>query len=223
MASLSTELIKLRRMLLTMSAEVEQRVNFALDGLLKHDLRLAEQVRAGDDAVDQLDIDVESECATILALHQPVAGDLRYVMAALRINADLERAADLARGIAKRVIKMEYLKPLECPPALPGMAASVRTILASALRSLADLDAPLARRVRGFDRAVDDQYKEIMSWAATLIAAHGNEPKAIIDVLSVVRSMERIADLATNIAESVVFAVEGAVVRHTRVEPVASL
>lgn len=218
MASLSNELLNLRRLLLTMSAEVEQRVNQTLDGLMKHDLRSAEAVREGDDPIDQLDMDVESECATILALHQPVASDLRYVMAALRINTDLEKIADLARGIAKKVIKLEYLKPLERPAVLQEMASSLRAMIADTMRSLADRDKDLALKVRGSDKNIDRQYKELMTWAAQQMAVQGYDPKALLDIIGIVRSIERIADLCANIAESVVFAANGMVVRHQPVE-----
>lgn len=220
MASLPNELLNLRRLLLTMSAEVEKRVNQALDGFLNHDLRSAEAVREGDDPIDQLDVDVEAECATILALHQPVAGDLRYVMAALRINTDLEKIADLARGIAKKVIKLEYLKPVERPPALRDMAISVRAMLADTLRALADGDAELAMRVRGADRSIDQQYKAIMVWVAEQMASRGCEPRALLDVIGIVRTLERIADLCANIAESVVFAARGTIVRHQPVQAI---
>jgi phosphate transport system protein len=221
MASLSNELLNLRRLLLTMSAEVEQRVNQTLDGLLKHDLRSAEAVREGDDPIDQLDMDVESECATILALHQPVASDLRYVMAALRINADLEKIADLARGIAKKVIKLEYLKPLERPPVLLEMASSVRAMISDTMRSLANGDPILALKVRGTDKTVDRQYKELMTWVAQQMSIPGHDPRALLDVIGIVRSIERIADLCANIAESVVFAADGTIVRHQPVVPTA--
>lgn len=214
MASLSNELLNLRRLLLTMSAEVEQRVNQALDGLLKHDLRSAEAVREGDDPIDQLDMDVESECATILALHQPVASDLRFVMAALRINADLEKIADLARGIAKKVIKLEYLQPMERPPVLQHMAGSLRSMISDTVRALADGDKDLALRVRVSDKNIDRQYKELMTWAVQQMAGSGYDPKALLDIIGVVRSIERIADLCANIAESVVFAANGTIVRH---------
>ncbi|MBL8747323.1 MAG: phosphate signaling complex protein PhoU [Phycisphaerae bacterium] len=218
MASLSNELMNLRRLLLTMAAEVEQRVNQALDGLLKHDLRSAEAVREGDDPIDQLDVDIESECATILALHQPVASDLRYVMASLRINADLEKIADLARGIAKKVIKLEYLKPLERPPVLQHIAGSLRSMVADTMQALADGDKDLALQVRGSDKNIDRQYKELMTWAAQQMAVPGHDPKALLDVIGIVRTIERIADLCANIAESVVFAANGTIVRHQPVE-----
>lgn len=197
-----------------MSAEVEQRVNRALDSLLQHDLETARAVREGDDPIDQFDIDVEAECAAILALHQPVAGDLRYVMAALRINADLEKMADLARGIAKRVIKLEVVSAVETPPALREMASAVRQLLSDTLRALADSDDALAQRVREDEKSVDRQQKALLTWIAAEIARDGHGAAVWLDVMGVVRSMERIADLCGSIAESVVFAVRGRVVRH---------
>jgi phosphate transport system protein len=218
MASLSNELLNLRRLLLTMSAEVEQRVAKALDCFFQHDLRAAQAVREGDDPIDQLDMDVEAECATILALHQPVARDLRFVMAALRINADLEKIADLARSVAKKVIKLEYAKPIEPPPALREMAAAVRSIMADTLRALADGDAALAQSVRNSEKQVDRQYKALMTWIAEQMAITGNDPQSLLDYIGILRSMERIADLCSSIAESVVFAAEGRIVRHQPVE-----
>ncbi|MDX2115904.1 MAG: phosphate signaling complex protein PhoU [Planctomycetota bacterium] len=218
MPSLTAELTTLRRLLLTMGAEVEQRVDHAFDALLKHDLRLAERVRDTDDDVDALDLNVESECAAILALHQPVAGDLRYVMAALRINADLERAADLARGVAKRAIKLEYGRPFERPAALGEMAHSIRAMVSDCLGALADMDTARAYRVRLSDKQVDKQYKSLMRWALAQIEAQTIDPKSLLDIIAIMRSMERIADLCTNVAESVVFAADGLVVRHSPVE-----
>lgn len=220
MGSLSSELLNLKRLLLTMSAEVEKRVNQALDALIKHDLRSAEEVREGDDTVDQLDVDVESECATILALHQPVAGDLRFVMAALRINADLEKMGDLARAIARRVIKLEYKAAVERPPIIRDMAASVRQVLADTMRSLADLDAGLAERVRQSDKPIDQQQKALVRWVVEQLRRPNSDAKTFLDVVGIVRSMERIADLCTSIAESVIFAAEGVIVRHSRVAPI---
>lgn len=200
-----------------MGAEVEQRVSEALDGLLRHDLRLAEKVRYGDDEIDQMDVDVEAECVEILALHQPVARDLRYVLAALRINADLERMADLARGVAKRAMKLEEMSPVERPPALVQMAALLKSMLDETLRALADQDEARARTVRPRDRDVDALYKQMMAWSIDHVAGHGEDAKAIIGVLSIVRAVERMADLTTNIAEAVIFSVGGEVVRHTPV------
>lgn len=217
LSSLPAELTKLRRMLLTMSAEVEQRVNEALDGLLRHDLRLAEKVRYGDDEIDEMDVNVEAECVEILALHQPVASDLRYVLAALRINADLERIADLARSVAKRAMKLEEMEPVEVPPALQRMAAELKSMLAETLKALADQDEAIAYTVRKRDREVDALYKQMMGWSIDHVAQHGEHARAVIGILSIVRAIERMADLTTNISEAVIFSVGGDVVRHTPV------
>ena len=218
MSNLGDELLKLRRLLLSMAAQVEQRVNHAVEALLRHDLRLAERVREGDDEIDQFDISVEAECMEIIALHHPVARDLRYVLAALRINADLERIADLARSIAKRSIKLEYTRPVHPPPMLGTLARSVSDMLARSLEALAEHDAELAMSVRQSDRAVDGIYKELMGWAVQRVASSAAEAKPLMDLVSVLRSLERIGDLSTNIAEAVVFSVNGTVVRHEPVE-----
>lgn len=215
MSSLPDELMKLRRILLTMGAEVEQRVTEAMNALVNSDASLAERVKGGDDAIDALDIDVEAECVEILALHQPVARDLRYVLSALRINADLERIADLARGVAKRVLKLIRKDGLSVPPTLVHMAGEVRSMVSDAVRALADQDEHAAMLVRGRDDAVNADYKSLISWSVQEVADNGDRAKQIIDLLSVVRAMERMADLATNISESVVFSVSGQVVRHS--------
>ncbi len=217
-SSLPTELTKLRRMLLSMGAIVEQRVGQAIEALLRHDLSLAERVRAGDDEVDRLDLDVEKECVEILALHQPVAGDLRYVLAALRVNADLERIADLARSVAKRAIKLEHQRPVKRPRALVELSEAVRALVTDAVSALAKQDSELAMEVRRADKPVDEKYREVFAWAVEEVSQRGDDAKAIIDMLSIVRALERIADLATNIAEAVVFSVGGAIIRHTPVE-----
>ena len=218
MSSLPTELIKLRRMILSMGAIVEERVNQAIEALLQHDLALAERVRAGDDEVDRLDLDVEKECVEILALHQPVAGDLRFVLAALRINADLERIADLARSVAKRSIKLEHQRPVKRPRALVDLAGAVRSVVSDAISALAEQNLEQAMEVRRADKPVDEKYREVFAWAVDEVSRRGEDAKAIIDMLSIVRALERIADLATNVAEAVVFSVGGTIVRHTPVE-----
>lgn len=213
--SLAEELTKLRRMLLAMSAEVEERVEQAFDALLRRDMRKAEEVRHGDDTIDQFDVSIETVCVEILALHQPVAGDLRYVLAALRINADLERIGDLARGIATRAIKLGERKPIALPQAMVDMIGHVRALLAESLQALAELNEVRAAKVREGDGPINEKYHAVFKWAAKEVVVHGDEAKAVIDVLSAVRGIERIADLATNIAEAVIFAVAGRIVRHT--------
>ncbi|HVZ94193.1 MAG TPA: phosphate signaling complex protein PhoU [Phycisphaerales bacterium] len=215
--NLSERMMDLRRALLTMCASVEGRVAKATKALLERDEVLAKTVKTGDAEIDRMDIDIESECLEILALQQPVAGDLRFVVAALRIEADLERVGDLAKGIAKRVIAMGKQTPIAYPDVLRDMAEAAQTILGNSIRALAEGNASLAAHVRGEDRHVDDFYKAIVTWAVQEVAEHSKDAKSIVDLLSVVRAFERIGDLSTNIAESVIFVVEGEVVRHAPV------
>jgi len=218
LTGIAEEMTKLRRLLLTMSAEVEQRVHRALDGLVRHDLRSAEEVRYGDDEIDEMDLSIEAECLEILALHRPMARDLRFTLATLRTNQDLERMADLARSVARRSIKLEQRDAVQRPEVLRDLCEAVRAIVTDAMKALADQDEELCEHVRRADAEVDALYKSVFTWAAETLQEHGESAKAVIDILSIVRALERIADLAVNICETVIFSIEGTVVRHTPVE-----
>jgi phosphate transport system protein len=211
---LRTELTECRRAILKMGAVVEQRVGAAIESLFDRDVAAARSVRMGDDEIDEMDLDIEAECLRILALSHPVAGDLRFVLAVMRINADLERIGDCAKGISKRVVALDASSPIELPPAVSGMAAAARQMLGDALAGLANHDAALCRQVRREDERVDDLLKEMYAWVQEEIPQHVETTRSAIDVLSVARKLERIADLSTNIAENVIFLVEGSVVRH---------
>jgi phosphate transport system protein len=145
-----------------------------------------------------------------------VAGDLRFVLSVIRINHDLERVADEAKGIAKRVLDLLRQEGMRIPEPLREMAASAERMLHDSVAALANEDADLCRSIRRSDKKVDDLLKEIFAWVLKEIPAHVEHTNAAIDVLSIARKLERIGDLATNIAEDVVFLIEGAVIRHTR-------
>jgi phosphate transport system protein len=211
---LDKELVALHRAVLSMGAVARERVSQAFRALLDHDVALAQAVREGDREIDRMELDIDQECLKILALQGPVAGDLRYVLAILRINQDLERIADFAKSIAKRVIDMDAEGPVEFPSNISRMADATEKMLADALRALADRDANLAREVRRADQFVDDRNREVFHWAIEEVAEHGERARGIIDIVSAARSIERIADLSTNIGEDVVFAVGGQVLRH---------
>lgn len=208
------EMMALRRSILSMGAVVEQRVQRAVKGLLDHDMELAREVRTGDREVDQMELEIEEECLRVLALLHPVAGDLRFVLAVMRINANLERIADMAKGIAKRVLDIEQLRRIDLPQSLRMMAESTCRMLSEALRALSDQSTVIAYRVRSDDQRIDDLLKEIFTWAQREIPHHVENTEAAIHVLSVARKLERIADVATNIAEDVIFFAEGSLVRH---------
>jgi len=208
------EMTALRRSILMMGAVVEQRVQRAVKALLEHDMELAREVRTGDREIDQMELEIEEECLRVLALLHPVAGDLRFVLAVMRINANLERIADMAKSIAKRVLDLEQLHRIEMPPSLRMMADSTCRMLSEALVALSDQSTVIAYRVRSDDQRIDDLLKEIFTWAQREIPHHVENTQAAIDVLSVARKLERIADVATNIAEDVIFFAEGSLVRH---------
>lgn len=214
---LHKKLLKIRRDILTMAASVEQQVDNALAALVHKDLTLAKEVHASDREINSIELDIESECLRIFALTHPVAGDLRFIMAVLRINSDLERIGDKAKSIAKRVIDLIDCTPVPLPLQLADMAQQTRTMLSNALTALADEDAALCRSVLVSDDRVDELQKDIFRWAHQEIPRNVECTHAVISVLSISRALERIADLATNIAENVIFLVEGSVVRHKKI------
>jgi len=214
---LNASLMSIRRSILSMGAAVEELVRESFTIFLNRDADAAEAIIQRDRSIDEMDVRVETECVTVLARFQPVARDLRFVLAVLRIENDLERIADLAKGVAKRTIDDDHHAPIERPAALSLMIEHTTAMLSDALRALADRDADLARRVRGSDQIVDDLQTRIYEWATSQIPAHTEATAAAISILSVTRAVERIADLSTNIGEDVIFMIEGRIVRHTQI------
>ncbi len=212
---LKTEIINLRRGLLAMGAATEQRLDFAVRALLEQDVAAAAAVKAGDNEIDAMEVDLETQCMKVLALGAPVAHDLRFVLSVVRISADFERIADLSRGIAKKVIRWsDSSRPVEVPGALADMADASKTMLADVLAALSDEDPELCREVRRADRRVDDLNKEVVAGARQLIQDDVGRTAEGIDLMQIAQRLERIADITTNIAEDVIFLVEGRVVRH---------
>jgi phosphate transport system protein len=213
---LPTQLLDLRRDILSMGAVVDARVQRVVEALLSHDFQAAREIRHGDREIDVMEIDIERKCIEVLALLQPVARDLRVVLAILRINSELERIGDLAKGIAKRVLHLDELGYLSMPDTLADMATSVRNMLTDALNALSNNDTALARRVRRSDDQIDDFQRGVLDWAQGQILAQGTATEGAIDIMTTARALERIGDMCTNIAEDVIFLVEGAVVRHSK-------
>ena len=212
---LKTEILNLRRGLLAMGAATEQRLDFAVRALLEQDVAAAAAVKAGDNEIDAMEVDLETQCMKVLALGAPVAHDLRFVLSVVRISADFERIADLSRGIAKKVIRWsDSSRPVEVPGALADMAEASKTMLADVLAALSDEDPELCREVRRADRRVDDLNKEVVAGARHLIQDDVSRTAEGIDLMQIAQRLERIADITTNIAEDVIFLVEGRVVRH---------
>lgn len=215
---LRREIDGLKRMISSLSAYVEENVQMAATAITERDAALAERVLRRDVEVDDREIAVEEECLKILALHQPVANDLRYIVAALKVNNDLERIGDLAVNMAQVAVWLADRGNLEIPYDLCGLVAKVRAMLADSLDALMERDAALAAKVKAADEEVDDVNRENYAVIRHAIREQPEEIERLIMMLRVSHYLERIADHATNIAEDVVYMVNGEIVRHSRGE-----
>ncbi|WP_020678356.1 phosphate signaling complex protein PhoU [Geopsychrobacter electrodiphilus] len=213
-ALMQKELDTLKKMLLSLSAEVEGRVIQAVQALLTRDRKLAGKVKGGDAIIDNLEVALEEECLKVLALHQPVATDLRFIVTILKINNDLERVADLSVNIAQRSIDLDNEPRLKCPYDIATMAELVEKMLKMALDSLVERDTDLARQTIHLDDDVDKMHKANFTNVKEAIRQDLNNLDGLVLYLSISRYLERMADLATNIAEDVVYLVDGDIIRH---------
>jgi phosphate transport system protein len=211
---LERDLDNLQRDLITLAASVEEAIQKATNALKGRQTGLAQEVIDGDNEIDQEENHIEEECLKMLALHQPVAVDLRRITAALKINAELERMADLAEDIAERALHLARLTAIEVPDKLQRMADLAASMVRQSLDAFVNLDAHLARLVCRLDDEVDRYNNEIIE---ELIQVMQSAPAMVepgLSLFSATRHVERIADHATNIAEDVVYLVEGEIIRH---------
>ncbi len=208
------DLQNLEKKLLYLGAQVELSVRKAVTALLERKQDLALDVIQGDLAIDRLEVEIEEDCLKILALHQPVANDLRFVAAVLKIDNDLERIGDLAVNISKRAAFLSTAPHFPVPALMNEMMEECMRLLRESLDSFVQGSADAGRRVCREDDIIDDYHKRI--WREVLLAMQRDislvEPG--IQMFSVSKSLERIADHATNIAEDVVYMVEGEIIRH---------
>jgi phosphate transport system protein len=211
---LHEELEQLKKCIALMGGRIEEAIQNAVTALLDRDTALAADVIAGDHDVDLMEIDIEQRCLNILATQQPFAADLRFITAVLRINHDMERMGDLASNIAREARKIAACEITYMPLNLEEMIAQVRMMVRESLKALLDGDTRLARRVCEEDNIVDRLDNEA---STKLIDMMKNRPDAVdvaAQLLLAVRQLERMGDLATNIAEEVVFMVEGHTIKH---------
>jgi phosphate transport system protein len=211
---LQREMEVVKRQLMSLYRLVDEQVGLAVRALVQRDADLAREVTERDEEVDRHEIEVEEECLKTLALHQPVAVDLRFIVAALKINNDLERIGDLAVNIARKASAFARLTTVAVPFDLSGMAEKTQAMLRDSLEALISLDVKLAQDVCGRDDEVDQMKRDFRRQAERLIAAEPEQTKVYLRLLAVTRNLERIADLATNIAEDVIYMVEGEIFRH---------
>jgi phosphate transport system protein len=212
---LHRDLDKLQKRIVTLAGDVEANVENAIKALFNRDAQLAQDMMAGDNAIDMEENQIEEDCLKILALHQPVAVDLRRVATILKINSDLERMGDLAENIAERVFALcSNGVEIPIPPNLQQMADLANTMVRDALDAFVNLDAVQARRVCRLDEEVDRYNREIIAQVIAFMQKSAANVEPGLNLFSICRQLERIADHATNIAEDVVYLVEGSIIRH---------
>lgn len=213
---LQKELTKLKKRILSLGTMVEEHVSMAVLAVESRDLDLAKKIIEADKEVDEIEVEVEEECLKILALHQPVAVDLRFIVAVIKINNDLERIGDQATNIAERVSYLA-LHPFDNVRIDFGpMTEKVKFMLSSSLDALVNLDIDLAYKVCLIDGEVDEMDRAIYDQVKDAIQENREHAGFLINLFLISRHLERLADLSTNIAEEVIYMVEGEIKRHKK-------
>jgi len=211
---LQTDLDDLSKELLTMGAMVEEATNRAINALVRRSRDLAREVVAVDDAINDRENHIEDHALKILALHQPVAADLRFIITALKVNNDLERIGDHAVSIAERAETLAGLETVPVPDDFQKMVELVHHMVHNCLNALVERDSKLARDVCMMDDEVDRIHRFMYAAMQDVMREDARFIEPAVNTISAARHLERIADLATNIAEDVVFMVEGEILRH---------
>lgn len=211
---LQREIDRLKKQVLSLCSLVEGQVEKALRAVLDRDADLALEVERHDLEIDQREIEVEEECLKTLALHQPVAIDLRLIIAAMKINNDLERIGDMAVNIARKAKGLILTPPPELDCDLGGMWAKTQAMLRDSIDALVNMDMAMAASVCARDDEVDKMKSAIRKEIEAAIRRQPELVAPLLCLLAVSRNLERIADLATNIAEDVIYLVEGRIIRH---------
>jgi phosphate transport system protein len=207
----------LKKRILELSALVEESVYKAVKAIEERNAVMAQDVIQGDNRIDLKEVEVEEECLKMLALHQPVATDLRFIVAVLKINNDLERIGDLAVSIASRA---SGLSKITTPPQVhvdfQNVHEKVQRMLRRALEALVNLDESIALEVMASDDEIDDINRSVHVQVIQALKQYPSEAERLVLFLSVSRNLERIADHTTNLAEDVLYMIRGQIVRHAR-------
>lgn len=206
------ELLKARA--LSLAARVEEALRLSLKSVRERDSELAARVVAGDAVIDQLEVALEEECLKALALYQPVAQDLRFIVSIIKVTNELERIGDLATDIAERASFLADRAAEPLPPSLSQMATKVQSMVKRSLDSLVNSDASMAREVCGSDDEVDALHAGMFDYVQDATKHDPEKISIYLPFLSISRYLERVGDHATNIAEDVIYSVEGHIVRH---------
>ncbi|MFC1759480.1 phosphate signaling complex protein PhoU [Planctomycetota bacterium] len=215
---LDRDIAALEQELLGMSSLVEEMINKSWRSLIERSVELANEVIERDAVVNEREVRIEEECLKILALHQPVAIDLRRTATIIKINNDLERIADLAVNIAERAQRLAKEPDFSIPPLLKTMEEQATQMLRDALDAMVNTDYQAAVQVCAADDEVDQAHANVVVKYYNLMRADSEQIGASIQMMSVARCLERIADHATNIAEDVMYLIKGDIARHRHEE-----
>jgi len=210
----SRELEKIKKQILSLGAMVEEQVRMATQAVETHDAELAQKIIKSDYEVDEMEVEIEEECLKVLALHQPVAVDLRFLIAVIKINNELERIGDQAVNIAERVDIIGKGKQLDFFFDYSSMGEKVQDMLKSSLDALVRMDYEMAFSVVLRDDEVDQIKSDAYDRIKLAMGDHPDKLGELINLLLISRHLERLADHATNIAEEVIYLIEGEIVRH---------
>lgn len=212
---LQKDIERLKKRLLVLSSYVEESVRKAVRSVEEADKKLADEVIESDKRIDEFEVELEEDCLKILALHQPVAIDLRFVVAILKINNDLERIGDLSVTIAKRAKSLADDYNVDVPLEVDKLMDKVQIMFKKSLDSLVDMNPGLAKQVCIDDSEVDELYKNLILKLEDRIREDIANLDSYQKMIRVIRSLERIADHTTNIAEDVIYMIKGDIIRHS--------
>lgn len=212
---LQRDLDGIRKGLIGLAGLVETAIYDSIRSLTERDAELARKVVEGDAVIDAEENHIDEECLKVLALHQPVAVDLRLIASAMMIVVDLERMGDLAEEIAERTIHLSTKPPLAIPDEIVSMTDLSISMVRQSLEAFIGVDAEMARRIIRMDDGVNDLNNRLIAHILEQMRLNPSQLEENLSLFSVVRCLERIADHATNIAEDVCYLVEGEIIRHT--------
>jgi phosphate transport system protein len=212
----------LRENLLVMAGLAEQAIQRAVEAYRVRDLSICDLVSRSELAIDRMERDIDQAALDLLAMEQPMASDLRFVLSVIKINSDLERVGDAAKSISDRVRHMEQMGPADLPIDIPRMASLAEEMVRKSLQAFIDGDAELARSVLDMDDAVDQMNRSAYKTLTRVMEEQSHLAPQALNALMICRSLERVADHATNIAEDIIFWIQGADVRHPKSVAAAS-
>ena len=211
---LEIEIRKLKKRILTVGEVVVEAIQTALQALGERRAELARDVIEGDRRIDRAEVEVEEECLKLLALYQPVAADLRFIAAVMKINNDMERMGDESANIAEHALFLAGQDPLPVPPRLKDLSEAAMRMVRESLAAFVKGDVAAARRICAEDDEADQYNRDVINAVWKMMQANPQTVERATHLFSVSRHLERIADHATNIAEDVVYMVEGKIIRH---------